>query len=84
MFFKDVKNLVFTGMSTITQGDALNLTRSVEGFRPSAITWNKSGSNKNLQNETTIILPNNMRTANRVILYVTAEHSVQHNTRSLL
>uniref|UniRef100_A0A671Y2I2 B-cell receptor CD22 n=1 Tax=Sparus aurata TaxID=8175 RepID=A0A671Y2I2_SPAAU len=64
-----------TGVTEVKEGDVLNLTCSVESFRPSVITWTKPGSNKNLQNETTIHLQNETGTATLVILNVTSEHS---------
>ena len=73
--FKALSGPVITGVTEVKGGDALNLTCNVESFRPSVITWIKCGSNKNLQNETTIHLQNETGTAILVILNVTAEHS---------
>ena len=76
--FKALSGPVITGVTEVEDGDALNLTCSVESFRPSVITWTKLGSNKNLQSETTINLQNETGTAILVILNVTAEHSGQY------
>ncbi|TDH11463.1 hypothetical protein EPR50_G00061130 [Perca flavescens] len=72
------KKPVITGMTTIKEGDALNLTCGVESFPPSVITWTKRGSNNNLQKETGIILQNDTGSATLVILNVTAEYSGQY------
>lgn len=65
-------------MTTVKEGDALNLTCGVESFPPSVITWTKRGSNNNLQKETGIILQNDTGSATLVILNVTAEYSGQY------
>ncbi|XP_075962893.1 sialic acid-binding Ig-like lectin 12 isoform X2 [Anarhichas minor] len=65
-----VKKPVITGMTSVKEGDALNLTCSVESFPPAVITWTKPDSNKNV-----IVLQNNTRTAALVIVNVTAEYS---------
>ncbi|XP_039662219.1 basement membrane-specific heparan sulfate proteoglycan core protein-like isoform X2 [Perca fluviatilis] len=72
------KKPVITGMTTVKEGDALNLTCGVESFPPSVITWTKRGSNNNLQKETGIILQNDTGSATLVILNVTAEYSGQY------
>ncbi|XP_053182862.1 sialic acid-binding Ig-like lectin 5 [Scomber japonicus] len=56
-----------TGKTTVTEGDALNLTCS---FPSSAITWTKLGSNKTLNNGT--------GTATLVIPDVTTDHSGEY------
>ena len=48
MFFTDKRKCVITGDTTVKEGDALNLTCSVESFPPSHITWTVLGSNTNL------------------------------------
>ncbi|XP_070767894.1 hemicentin-1-like [Enoplosus armatus] len=70
-----LKKPVITGVTTVKEGDALNLTCNVESFSPSFITWTKLGSNKNLQKETTISLQNDTETATLVIRNVTVEYS---------
>ncbi|KAK9514186.1 hypothetical protein VZT92_027671 [Zoarces viviparus] len=73
-----VKKPVITGMTSVKEGDALNLTCSVESFPPSVITWTKPDSNQNLQRENVIVLQNNTRTATLVIMNMTAEYSGQY------
>ncbi|XP_075962736.1 sialic acid-binding Ig-like lectin 5 isoform X3 [Anarhichas minor] len=70
-----VKKPVITGMTSVKEGDALNLTCSVESVPAAVITWTKPDSNKNLQSENVIVLQNNTRTAALVIANVTAEYS---------
>ncbi|XP_075962735.1 myelin-associated glycoprotein-like isoform X2 [Anarhichas minor] len=72
---KYVKKPVITGMTSVKEGDALNLTCSVESVPAAVITWTKPDSNKNLQSENVIVLQNNTRTAALVIANVTAEYS---------
>ncbi|XP_068591973.1 sialic acid-binding Ig-like lectin 5 [Cebidichthys violaceus] len=73
-----VKKPVITGMTTVKEGDALNLTCSVESSPPSVVTWTKLDSNKNLQSENVIVLQNDSGSATLVILNVTAEYSGQY------
>lgn len=60
------------------EGDALNLTCSVESFHLALITWTKLGSNKNLQDEIKTDLQNDNEKAHLIIPNVTAEHSGQY------
>ncbi|XP_034057073.1 sialic acid-binding Ig-like lectin 11 isoform X3 [Gymnodraco acuticeps] len=70
-----LKKLVITGVTTVKDGDDLNLTCSVESFPPSVITWTKHGSIRNLTKETKIILDNNTGTATLTIRNVTVDYS---------
>ncbi|XP_068425863.1 sialic acid-binding Ig-like lectin 5 [Clinocottus analis] len=70
-----VKKPVITGVTTVKEGDALNLTCSVESVPSSVLTWTKLGSNKVLQSENVKVLQNDTGTASLVILNVTAEYS---------
>ncbi|CAJ1062799.1 Hypothetical predicted protein [Xyrichtys novacula] len=47
-----MKTPVITGNTSLTKGDSLNLTCSVESFPPSHITWTLLGSGPDLQNDT--------------------------------
>uniref|UniRef100_A0A668S0R1 B-cell receptor CD22 n=1 Tax=Oreochromis aureus TaxID=47969 RepID=A0A668S0R1_OREAU len=48
----DMKKVQITGITTVKEGDNLNLTCSVESFPPSLIVWSKLGSVTNLHNDT--------------------------------
>ncbi|XP_039475252.1 hemicentin-1-like [Oreochromis aureus] len=47
-----MKKVQITGITTVKEGDNLNLTCSVESFPPSLIVWSKLGSVTNLHNDT--------------------------------
>ncbi|XP_013770800.1 vascular cell adhesion protein 1-like isoform X2 [Pundamilia nyererei] len=47
-----MKKFQITGITTVKEGDNLNLTCSVESFPPSLILWSKLGSVTNLHNDT--------------------------------
>ncbi|XP_025766974.1 hemicentin-1 isoform X3 [Oreochromis niloticus] len=47
-----MKKVQITGITTVNEGDNLNLTCSVESFPPSLILWSKLGSVTNLHNDT--------------------------------
>uniref|UniRef100_A0A3Q1GKL1 Ig-like domain-containing protein n=1 Tax=Acanthochromis polyacanthus TaxID=80966 RepID=A0A3Q1GKL1_9TELE len=70
-----VKTPEITGQTTVKEGDALNLTCSVDSFPPSVITWTKDGVNKSLISETGPGLNNDTGTSTLVIQNVTAEDS---------
>ncbi|XP_034057066.1 vascular endothelial growth factor receptor 1-like isoform X2 [Gymnodraco acuticeps] len=70
-----LKKPVITGVTTVKDGDDLNLTCSIESFPPSVITWTKHGSIRNLTKETKIILDNNTGTATLTIRNVTVDYS---------
>ncbi|XP_028428478.1 sialic acid-binding Ig-like lectin 10 [Perca flavescens] len=72
------RRCVITGDTTVKEGDALNLTCSVESFPPSHITWTVLGSNTNLHIGPDTHLQNNTGSATLVIPNVTAEHSGQY------
>lgn len=42
--FKDVRQLNVYGSTTVKEGDAVNLTCTVDSFPPSIITWTKHGN----------------------------------------
>uniref|UniRef100_A0A3P8NEX7 B-cell receptor CD22 n=1 Tax=Astatotilapia calliptera TaxID=8154 RepID=A0A3P8NEX7_ASTCA len=58
------------GVTTVKEGDVLNLTCSVESFPPSVIVWSKLGSDTKLHNDN--------GSATLVISNATAEHSGQY------
>lgn len=47
----DVKKLKITGTTVVEEGDALNLTCSIESFPPSRIKWTKPGSKKETETD---------------------------------
>ncbi|XP_039886434.1 basement membrane-specific heparan sulfate proteoglycan core protein-like isoform X2 [Simochromis diagramma] len=47
-----MKEITISGVTTIREGDVLNLSCSVESFPPSLIVWSKLGSDTNLHNGT--------------------------------
>ncbi|XP_047455854.1 hemicentin-1-like isoform X2 [Mugil cephalus] len=61
---------LLTGDTTVTEGETLNVTCSVDSFPPSLITWTKLSSNT--------ILHNNTGSASLVISDVTTEDSGQY------
>ncbi|CAI5662085.1 unnamed protein product [Oreochromis niloticus] len=64
------KEITISGVTTVEEGDVLNLTCSVESLPPSMIEWSKLDSDTNLHNDTgsaTLVIPN-----------ATAEHSGQY------
>ncbi|XP_039475063.1 sialic acid-binding Ig-like lectin 10 [Oreochromis aureus] len=64
------KEITISGITTVKEGDVLNLTCSIKSFPPSVIVWYKFGSDTNLHNDNgsaTLVIPN-----------ATAEHSGQH------
>ncbi|XP_030606588.1 sialic acid-binding Ig-like lectin 10 [Archocentrus centrarchus] len=63
-YMKEVK---ITGVTRVREGEALNLTCSVESFPPSLIMWKKLSFNTNLHSDT--------GSASLLIHNVTAEHS---------
>ncbi|KAM6936297.1 myelin-associated glycoprotein-like [Lycodopsis pacificus] len=69
---------LLTGDTTVEEGDALNLTCSVESFPPSHITWTVLGSNTKLGNRLDTDLQNHTGSATLVIPNVTAEDSGQY------
>uniref|UniRef100_A0A7N8Y1C4 B-cell receptor CD22 n=1 Tax=Mastacembelus armatus TaxID=205130 RepID=A0A7N8Y1C4_9TELE len=73
-----VKKPAITGITAVSEGDALNLTCSVESFPPSAITWTKLGCNVTLPKETKIIVQNDTGAVTLVISMVKAEHLGQY------
>ncbi|KAF7670456.1 hypothetical protein LDENG_00074460 [Lucifuga dentata] len=64
-----------TGRRMVKEGDAVNLTCSVESFPPSTVTWTKHGCNKNLHNEIKIEEQNNTVKATLLIPNMTGELS---------
>ncbi|XP_027143028.1 uncharacterized protein LOC104930299 [Larimichthys crocea] len=69
------KEPVITGRRSLEEGDALNLTCSVESFPPSRITWTILGSNKKLHNESRSYLQSSPGSATLVIHNMAVEHS---------
>lgn len=51
MSLADWRTPVITGSTSVEEGDALNLTCSVDSFPPSSVTWTKSGSTALLQSD---------------------------------
>lgn len=47
----DRKTPVISGSTSVEEGDALNLTCSVDSFPPSFVMWTKSGSVAPFQND---------------------------------
>uniref|UniRef100_A0A3P8NES3 B-cell receptor CD22 n=1 Tax=Astatotilapia calliptera TaxID=8154 RepID=A0A3P8NES3_ASTCA len=64
------KEITISGVTTVKEGDVLNLTCSVESFPPSVIVWSKLGSDTKLHNDN--------GSATLVISNATAEHSGQY------
>ncbi|XP_039475074.1 sialic acid-binding Ig-like lectin 14 isoform X1 [Oreochromis aureus] len=64
------KEITISGVTTVKEGDVLNLTCSVESFPPSLIEWSKFGSDTNLHSYS--------GSARLVIENVKPEHSGQH------
>ncbi|XP_031694803.1 sialic acid-binding Ig-like lectin 5 [Anarrhichthys ocellatus] len=73
-----VRKPLVTGDTTVEEGDALNLTCSVESFPPSHITWTVLGSNTKLGNGLDTDLQNHTGSATLVIPNVTTEDSGQY------
>ena len=73
-----MKTPVITGDTTVKEGDALNLTCSVESFPLSHITWTVQGSNTNLHSGADAGLQNDTGSATLVLTNVTAEHTGQY------
>ncbi|XP_042279553.1 uncharacterized protein LOC121905402 [Thunnus maccoyii] len=73
-----VRKLKIHGTKAVPEGDAVNLTCSIDSFPPSLITWTKLGSNKTLHKGITTELQSNMGMASLVIPNMTAEHSGQY------
>ncbi|XP_045897262.1 sialic acid-binding Ig-like lectin 11, partial [Micropterus dolomieu] len=73
-----MKKPVITGNTIVKEGDALNLTCSVESFPLSHITWTVLGSNTHLRNGPETGLQNDTGSATLVIHNVTVEHSGQY------
>uniref|UniRef100_A0A669DX23 B-cell receptor CD22 n=1 Tax=Oreochromis niloticus TaxID=8128 RepID=A0A669DX23_ORENI len=65
-----VKEVKITGVTTVRDGEALNLTCNVHSFPPSLIIWSKLGSNEKLHTDT--------GSANLVITNVTAGDAGQY------
>ncbi|XP_025760162.1 sialic acid-binding Ig-like lectin 5, partial [Oreochromis niloticus] len=72
-----VKEVKITGLTSVREGNVLNLTCSVESFPPAHIVWRKVPSNTNLQTGNTD-LHNDTGSATLVSLNVTAENSGQY------
>ncbi|XP_063340969.1 sialic acid-binding Ig-like lectin 14 [Pelmatolapia mariae] len=72
-----VKEVKITGMTSVREGNVLNLTCSVESFPPAHIVWKKVPSTTNLQTENTD-LHNDTGSATLVTLNVTVENSGQY------
>ncbi|XP_071376405.1 sialic acid-binding Ig-like lectin 10 isoform X1 [Centroberyx affinis] len=68
-----VKKPIITGNTTVKEGDALNLTCSVESYPLSIVTWTKLGSN-----DTETKLQNGTEKAALFISNVTIEHFGQY------
>ncbi|CAI5662081.1 unnamed protein product [Oreochromis niloticus] len=64
------KEITISGVTTVKEGDVLNLTCSVESFPPSMIGWSKLGSDTNLHSYS--------GSARLVIENVKPEHSGQY------
>ncbi|XP_025766918.1 sialic acid-binding Ig-like lectin 11 [Oreochromis niloticus] len=64
------KEITISGVTTVKEGDVLNLTCSVESFPPSVIGWSKFGSDTNLHSYS--------GSARLVIENVKPEHSGQY------
>lgn len=77
-FVSDVRKLKILGTKAVPEGDAVNLTCSIDSFPPSLITWTKLGSNKTLHKGITTELQSNMGMASLVIPNMTAENSGQY------
>lgn len=73
-----MKKPVITGNMIVKEGDALDLTCSVESFPLSHITWTVLGSNTHLRNGPETGLQNDTGSATLVIHNVTVEHSGQY------
>lgn len=73
-----MRNPVIIGQTAVMEGDALNLTCSVESFPPSRITWTMLGCKTNLHSEPNTVLQNDPGSARLIIHNVTAEHSGQY------
>uniref|UniRef100_A0A3P8NF81 Ig-like domain-containing protein n=1 Tax=Astatotilapia calliptera TaxID=8154 RepID=A0A3P8NF81_ASTCA len=65
-----VKEVNITGVTTVRDGEALNLTCNVHSFPPSLIIWSKLGYNETLHIDT--------GSANLVIINVTAGYAGQY------
>ncbi|XP_026040548.1 sialic acid-binding Ig-like lectin 12 [Astatotilapia calliptera] len=65
-----MKEITISGVTTIREGDVLNLTCSVDSFPPSLIVWSKLGSDTNLHSYS--------GSARLVIENVKPEHSGQY------
>ncbi|XP_019212006.1 sialic acid-binding Ig-like lectin 5 [Oreochromis niloticus] len=70
-----VKEVKITGVTSVREGNVLNLTCSVESFPPAHIVWRKVPSNTNLQTRNTDL---HNDTVTLVTLNVTAENSGQY------
>ncbi|XP_041797526.1 hemicentin-1-like [Chelmon rostratus] len=74
-----VKKPEISGMTTVKEGDSLNLTCSVASFPPYAITWAKLGLNEILNDETGTDLHSDAGTAGTLVIpNMTAEYSGQY------
>ncbi|KAK2844930.1 hypothetical protein Q5P01_011589 [Channa striata] len=51
---------VITGITTVKEGDHLNLTCTVKSFPPSVLIWTKHGSNKTIENRTATLFITNV------------------------
>ncbi|XP_004576384.2 sialic acid-binding Ig-like lectin 14 [Maylandia zebra] len=72
-----MKEVEVTGVTSVREGNVLNLTCSVESFPPARIVWKKVPPNTNLQTENTD-LHNDTGSATLVSPNVTAENSGQY------
>ncbi|XP_065327791.1 sialic acid-binding Ig-like lectin 14 [Pelmatolapia mariae] len=72
-----VKEVKITGVTSVREGNVLNLTCSVESFPPAHIVWKKVPSNTNLQTRNTD-LHNDTGSATLITPNLTAENSGQY------
>ncbi|XP_035760067.1 sialic acid-binding Ig-like lectin 14 [Neolamprologus brichardi] len=71
----DVKEVNITGVTTVRDGESLNLTCNVHSFPPSLIIWSKLGSNEKLHADT--------GSPNLVITNVTAGDAGQNSRKKM-
>ncbi|KAK2844933.1 hypothetical protein Q5P01_011592 [Channa striata] len=68
---------VITGITTVKEGDDLNLTCAVESFPPSVLTWTKHGSNKTIENRTATLFITNVTQEDSGRYICSAEHQIK-------
>ncbi|KAK2844934.1 hypothetical protein Q5P01_011593 [Channa striata] len=68
---------VITGLTTVKEGDDLNLSCTVESFPPSVLTWTKHGSNKTIENRTATLFITNVTPEDSGRYICSAEHQIK-------